>query len=902
MRFASATPHHTSTAAALRPLEHLGAILFAVVLLVVLIALGILFVRRAFHFAVTRRFLRDHSAHYELEPKGERPTDAAAVAASFGKVLSDLQGIRQRRAVISVHRWTDGRTVKLGLTVAGTNRHQQTAAQIARAVGASPRELPTCPLPETAHLAYACRSSFSEVVSLGQDLVDGSVPFETLAVEEGSQLMEAAGPAFLTVSVKPVSTRERDALRQWRSQRIKRAQQLSGSVGTNPWLVSEVLGRGMVVAGSDNASIAAHLTNLGPLLPRYESGLRSHTVSDAGQGGVTGLFLAAAGGALLYFASARGALPVGIGLAASGVAIAGVSFSPRPNVSARFLRAWLRVGVAPIPRRPFLSWIHGYHGGAQRAGTEETMKQAWEWHPYRLVRRALVLTPGHLAAVAALTPSSDTSTGATSSRSVLAPVLVREAHGARLGTDESGAPVYVPDSNRSSGVMVIGDPGQGKSTILLWIFASDLLARLREWRERREQRRAVVWFETKGEGAHRALGVAKRIGYDDRSLCFVDVTAESGPQLGLVDRSDPEGSAEALAEAMRYAFSDRSIMDESEDVLKIVFALALAIPDELLVAAREDPTQGFMSVAFKLLGGDPVTGARERILSQVSQRLGEARVEGSYDADNLAAVGTGRISDEMAGTPLGRAYRAYKSKERKRVSDTEAVFAAPRNKVSKLLAAKSLWRDDPHRLHVSFRQMLRNRMAVVINFGSKDSQAFPDELRARLGAISTYLLWQAIKQECDGWDRKGYSVAIFSDELADISGTGGDPANDVIRLMHDGGRTRGVRPTFATQRLGQLGDETKGAIRSFDTKVYLRLEDYKEAEEAARDLCGADSTSFTEDDVRRQRPLVGIARIRIGDELPPPFTLHVDFDDQITPGQLRSPGVAERQVSEAAIA
>ena len=511
-----------------------------------------------------------------------------------------------------------------------------------------------------------------------------------------------------------------------------------------------------------------------------------------------------------------------------------------------------------------------------------------------MVRRALVLAPNHIAVAAALAPPTDTTASLTSSRAIAAPVQVHEAKGARVGFDENDFGVQIPDSTRSGGTMVIGDPGQGKSTILLWIFASDLLARLREYRAQGRCRRAVIWLETKGEGAGRAITAAGRVGYDERSLCLIDVTSETGPQLSLADlgdpddpagQSDPQRSAEALAEAMRYSFSDRAIMDESEDVLKIVFALALAIPPDLLEAAREDPNQGFMSVAYKLLGGDPVTGARERILTQISRRLGEVR-EGEADYNSDFGRDLVQMSAEAASTPLGLTYREYKSKERSRKSDTEAIFAAPRNKVSKLLPATSLWANNPNRPHVSFRQLLRHRMAAVINFGSQDKEAFTDELRARLGGITVYLLWQAIKQECDGWNASGDSVAVFSDELADISGTGGDPSTDVVRLMYDGGRTRGVWPTFATQRLTQLPETTIRAIRSFNAKVYLRLEDYEEAGEAARDIAGTDDGSFSETDVRRLSPLVGIARVRIDNSLPPAFTLHVELDDVISPEQI----------------
>ena len=104
--------------------------------------------------------------------------------------------------------------------------------------------------------------------------------------------------------------------------------------------------------------------------------------------------------------------------------------------------------------------------------------------------------------------------------------------------------------------------------------------------------------------------------------------------------------------------------------------------------------------------------------------------------------------------------------------------------------------------------------------------------------------------------------------------------------MFDGGRSRGVWPTFATQRLAQIPDSTRSAALSSNAKVYLRQENHTEAEAAVLDLVGKDSLTFVEDDIRRLPKMNGIARIHVGDDLPGAFTIHVVPDKYISPEYL----------------
>lgn len=841
--------------------------------------------RRLLKVLWLRRWLAARARHYELLPRGERVGDLATAAKSMAEVVGTLRDQRRfPRARLSVHRWFTGGTVHVGITIAGARSEHaadQIARAIGRAVGAEPAALEHSPLPATPTVAYGTRVSFNAVANIAEVLQTTNA-LDRLAVEGGHRLLDIDRPAFLSVAVEPVADRERNALTAWLASRLKDMDALSGSA-QHPWLAAKILTRGMVIAGGPDIEAVKTLVGLARLLPDYDSQLRAHTVSDVDPVGyyaagtlIYGVIL----GALAVVAHKPAGIPIAAAVAAASLAVLVVAATGLAGVARRTMGLWLSAGLGPVPPRPLLSWRHGLHGGAQLSGLESDGSKV-EWHPYRMVRRALVLAPSHLAAAVAFPPAADVSTTATDASARPAPSAVREAVGARLGYDPGGYGCQVPDTTRS-GIFCAGDPGQGKSTLLLSVWASDLLARSAE-AAGGELRRCLLWFETKGEGAARALGTAGRCGYDPNSLVFLDVTADQGPQLSLVDHNQPQRSAELLAEAMRYAFPDREILAESEDTLRVLFALALAIPPDVLVDAGEPAAQGFMATAFKLAWGDTSTEAHKRIQEAVDRHLRAATP--TADPDNPLAAATVDAGDGLGSSVLADCYRAYATKLRTRAADNESMFSAPRNKIGKLLPAAGLWQPNPARPQVTLEMLLSGRMAAVVNFGG--SGGFPDELRSRLGAITVYCLWHAIKTVCDDWDRRGWSTTVFSDEVADIAGTGNPGVPDIIRLMHDHGRSRGVRLVLATQRLAQLPEATAGAVLSFPTKIYLRQEAAQVAEEAIADL--GDDCGFTASDIRRLRPMAGIVRMRVGDLVQPPFTLTIAPEAAVDPAQLASP-------------
>jgi hypothetical protein len=864
-----------------------GVVLVATIVGLCLATVVFTGMRRWYHYVVVRPKLIHSAEYFELVARGDRPADFAGPAKVVTAALGDLAV--SFRARLSVLRWSDGRRVHLGLAIGGTrNRNAPPAAiahKIAEAIGAEAVPLDECPLPSVEHLAYASRSSFNGAGTLANAFKPDDVSLSALAVASTGVMTNTNGSAFLVITIKPIRTSERDALRGWFALQSQANESITGGASA-PWndVNQPNLFRGMVVAGADDLSVATSLTNIGPLLPQYESGLRSVPVSGRWPGALIWTAFMAMGVALAVVGSYLGAkshLWVTAGIVIASVSLVGAiaAYFDLGRFSLKRMWGWLDAGFAPVPPRPLLA-LRRYAGAVSSGNERRYLSDA---HPYRLVRRALVLTPLQMTVATALPPASSTATEGNQAKMIAAPVAATDAIGARIGYDIHGHGVQIPDGSRRGGTMVVGDPGTGKTTSLLSMWGADLNTRRvrytlngREW-----VHLGAMWIETKSEGAQRALDIARAVGYSEGHLLYIDVTRPEGLQLDLVvDWSDLEHSARLLAEAMRYAFKDRAIMDASEDTLAIALHLALAIVAEPAVLERsgEDPRQGFVGIAHSLLGGDPATGASERLLDAVSAKLGAGDGDGSY-----ASMKEKRPA--AYDSELGRAYRHYQSKVRTRKADTENVMGTPLTKVNKLLAGGSLWYRDPAKPAVTVSQIIASRSVSILNFGGERS--FSDELRAILGGMTTYLVWDSVKKHCNGWDAEDLHFAFYCDELADIANDGAD----VIQRMFDQGRSRGLWPTFATQRFDQLPQETRNATLSAPAKVYLRQENPNAAREAVQDLIGEASEDFSAENVRKLPSLYGYARMRVNDTLQPAFTLHMVPDSYVTPRQLEAPGL-----------
>ena len=389
-----------------------------------------------------------------------------------------------------------------------------------------------------------------------------------------------------------------------------------------------------------------------------------------------------------------------------------------------------------------------------------------------------------------------------------APPQALSTHGALIGTDPVGQECRLPDELRYRGVITYGDPGHGKTTFLLNLLAHDAARRASG------DHISIVWIETKGEGAQRATQVMEAHGASPLMLVGA---APVGPRLELVDRSKPAESGRLLTEAIRYSFEVDDIHQASADVLASAFEAAIAFPPD---AAREIGVQcehlpNVVDVAFRILGGIPEEFSHvQKVLSNAVPKHHRQSVERFF---------------------------ARRSFDRDRLTDPA------KNKLRDLQSVSGLF-EPLDRQQTTFSTLLHAAQPTVLNLGrigasgingrSEHADSAYTELTAqRAAAIAMFMLWHTIQTECDAWQAAGKSVAIYSDELKDIGGFG-KHGLEIVQAMADQGRSRGVLPSFGTQRPDQLVPTTRAAVDSFSTQAIFKLRAPVAATAASEQLFG----------------------------------------------------------------
>ncbi len=880
------------------------------------------------------RNLADDAHTYLLVPTGHRPDDLTSVGGAVSAVMNQIGG--SRGAGMTVHRFRDDQVVRVALTVYGHGHPDRIAQQVASAINATATpydlELPST----TTRLWYVRRLDYR-----GRPPSDTELPPPArLADWVSTQMSAASDGACVSATMEPVREVDRQLLRRWHMARAGRSDDIEG-VGPGRSLTVRIVTIDPVdVASAQN--LAGGTVEQQHRFPFNTTARPVTSVRTTLATAVACLPASLSGPPLSFFAAT----------VAAGALLAAVTIkvglpSPLDRAAARDL-ALHQSGVVPIVRTPLVSPMRGLRCVmglfAPDGNVQMVDRQRSVGYPYP--RTVLVMNSQQAGMLLALPSAHDASSvRATASDIGAAAEIVTssrdtsDAAGSLVGHDRRGQPVRIPDVDRKHGVFIAGEAGSGKSVAVARLFQQDAAARIDPIARRRSGQSALVWFETKGQGADEAEQALRDAGYPDGAYLRLDLNADVGPRLELLDRNDPAGTADRLVGALTYAFETGSVGPRAAEALQAAFTLSLHITPDISVAAgmgRERPNIMWATVLLlqptkrdsvkhgllralhfaadqqlrnHLAGKDRsrqrdaeldalragYNGVDQQVaelgqrFKQIESRDDSDPSPGGHFTDAIVADPTSEArppsplfrsnAAASTGAPLFDALRTWLYYEDAFTPrEWASVFESPRNKIAAVARTQGLWTPDESRTEVTFHDLLNWHGVLILNSGASRFGRADDLTRQRLAALCLYLLWQDIQRTCTGWLDQGRVIGLYSDELSALSGTGS--GTDVIREMRDLGRAYGVQPTFATQRLDQLPQRTASSARGFGTRMYFQTESIDAANDAATDLNGGDDGRWSPEDLRGLDVGQAITRMRLHGVGQPPFVLQVALPDQ----------------------
>lgn len=419
-----------------------------------------------------------------------------------------------------------------------------------------------------------------------------------------------------------------------------------------------------------------------------------------------------------------------------------------------------------------------------------------------------------------------------------------------------------------------GAPGTGKTNFLQVIFAGVVKACI----ERMAGLQITpVWGETKGEGAEESWLIARvhprAVFVDTHNPASTHRLALEGPRLSDgVSVSEVLQNISNLVSGLQFAWGD-GIRSASRELLDHSIRISMLLsPDQIQFLELDGMVNinkpNIMSLAFYVLGGDNRVqpGAKLLTIQDDAIRTGDA-----YDDDRMHAL----------CASIGTLSRFLDPKMRKNM---EQQISSPLNKISDLRNANMAW--EPNQRLDFYPQSIPAHFApIVINMGPYRKEdgnyaSISSAVARRLLLITNYLIWDAIKSNCSGWQAQGKRINLFFDEVADIAVDA--QSDDVMNVLADAnkeGRSRGTAYYVGCQSPAQMPYQARHSVLSSRTKFWFGLHEADDLALAVNDLASGDRQDqpYTQANIRGipDGSCVGIMKRQ--STVSPAFTLNVPY-------------------------
>ena len=597
----------------------------------------------------------------------------------------------------------------------------------------------------------------------------------------------------------------------------------------------------MWAGGHSTASARSLLKRVSGSLPGFDLRTKTRILARTGTGLVYWAAAVVAGGIGYLLNDWRGWTAAGIAVCAAVLTIAG-----RLPSRGKRIRNLLFRGLVPAPPASLIPPSRPRAAGTDSKGNAVAENAG----DYPFTPGAFLL--GAVLPLSIIAPHSGADSGVTSTKTRIAPPVLRDRVGPFIGTSQ-GAPVYLADWDRWQGLFCVGQAGSGKSAFLQALWGYDALAKS-------ASQHTMIALDTKGDGlsSREYSDWARSAAIPFTRIDFADEKSQLGIEL-FPTTGSAVNRARRVVSALKYVFGEVSIGAESFDTLTRVMTAACTVSDDL--AAQVDGVES---------GKSPFYYANI-LLSNRGDDLGK----------DLAAAITDRASREAAGVGTD----IYDAAEMLRpiydphrtVAQRAQLLKAPRTKVAPLMAAEHWW-SRPRR--ATWEQILTQHAAIIINTGKSQNGYMADkELVAQMSALIMYSLHEEIQRCCDGWFEAGRGVSIYADELKHIAGS----SADVVSWIRNDARSFGVRAVFATQYPEQLEPQVRDAVMGFGTLIAYAQQNPTVCETIVRTI-SIDGSAWTTADVSGLPQYEAIVRTQFRQTAQAAFTVAIpDFRSQRGP-------------------